>query len=520
VNRTVTERSGSAIAWLSRALRRMSAASPGAVSEEIDSIFQKWDRPDSPGFALAVIHDGRIVYERGYGMADLDHAVPITPSTVFHAASLAKQFTAMAIMLLVGRGEVLLDDDARRYLGELPDFGVGTITVRDLLQHTSGLRDQWVMLSLGGWRLSDDAVMQEDVAWLVSRMREVNFVPRTAFSYCNTGYTLAGEIVRRVAGTSLRGFLNDMIFTPLGMHASVIRERHGLVVRDHAYGYRHAPDGTFEVRMPNYDLVGPTNMLTNVRDLARWDANFDHATVGGRAGLAEMQTKGTLITGAPIDYGLGLYIRTYRGWKIVEHDGRDAGYRSHLMRFPELRLSLATLCNVAVESPELPGNLLRKVADLYLARLSGTAPAAHQLGAGPPRVAPTATPDRYGRLDDDRPPQLTIGADDADTIAVEPTPTAGMPMSGLSEFEGRYYSDELDTDYRIVQREGTLVIMRPKFAPAPLRAVAPDTFKVAELGLLKNADLVFVRDVGGRIDGFALTGDRVRNIRFVTAVGP
>jgi hypothetical protein len=327
--------------------------------------------------------------------------------------------------------------------------------------------------------------------------------------------------VRRVAGMSLRGFVNDKIFTALSMHASVIRERHGLVVRDHAYGYRRAADGAFEVRMPNYDLVGPTNLLTTVRDLARWDANFDHATVGGTAGLAEMQTKGTLITGARIDYGLGLYIRTYRGWKVVEHDGRDAGYRSHFMRFPELHLSLASLCNIAVESPELPGDLLRKVADLYLARLSGTAPAAHQLGAGPPRVAPTATADRYGRLhDDDRPPQLTIGADDADTIAVDAITVAGMPMSGLSEFEGRYYSDELDTNYRIVQREGTLVITRPKFAPAPLRAVAPDTFKVAELGLLKNAGLVFLRDVGGQIGGFALTGDRVRDVRFVATAGP
>ena len=502
-------------------LRPMSAALPGAVTEEIDHIFEKWNRPDSPGFALAVIQDGGIVYERGYGMADLDHAIPITPSTVFHAASLAKQVTALAIMLLVGRSRISLDDDVRRFLGELPDFGVGTITVRDLLQHTSGLRDQWVMLSLGGWRLSDDAVMQEDVAWLVSRMRELNFAPRAAFSYCNTGYTLAGEIVRRVAGMPLPGFVHDEIFTPLDMQRSVIRERHGLVVRDHAYGYRRAPDGAFEVRMPNYDLVGPTNLLTTVRDLARWDANFDQVTVGGPAALAAMQTKGTLGTGARIDYGLGLYLRAYGGWKVVEHDGRDAGYRSHLMRFPERRLSLAALGNVAVESPELPGNLLRRVADLFLARRSGPAPAALRPGAGPSRVPPTGTADHDGLLDDDdRPPQLTIGADDADTVTVGPIPAPGMPMSGPSEFEGRYYSDELDTDYRIVQRDGVLVITRPKFPPAPLRAVAPDTFKVADLGLLKNADLVFARDGGGRIGGFALTGDRVRNVRFATAVRP
>lgn len=499
----------------------MSVNSPCVAPEAIDSIFQKWDRPDSPGFALAVIHEGRLVYERGYGMADLDHAIPIAPSSVFHAASLAKQFTALAIILLVGRGEVSLGEDARHYLGELPDFGVRTITVRDLLQHTSGLRDQWVMLSLGGWRLSDDAVMQDDVAWLVSRMRELNFAPRTDFSYCNTGYTLAGEIVRRVAGTPLRSFVSDKIFTPLGMHASTIRERHGLVVRDHAYGYRRTPDGAFEVRMPNYDLVGPTNLLTTVRDLVRWDANFDHATVGGTAGLEEMQTKGILTTGASINYGLGLYIRKYRGWKIVEHDGRDAGYRSHLMRFPELHLSLAALGNVAVESPELPGDLLRKVADLYLARLSGTPSEAQQRDASSPGVSlPATADDRRRPDDDDRPPRLTIGADDAEAIAVEPTQVVGKPTSGLNEFEGHYYSNELDTHYYIVQQDGTLFIVRSKFAPAPLRAVASDKFKVAVLGLLKDAELHFVRDVEGQVRGFTLTGDRIRNVRFVTAVGP
>jgi CubicO group peptidase (beta-lactamase class C family) len=553
----------------------MSADPPSLPAGDVDRIFAKWDRPDSPGCALAVIQDGRIIYERGYGMADLDHCIPITASTVFHAASLSKQFTAMAIMLLAGQDKLSLDDDVRRYIGELPDFGGGVcMTVRHLLQHTSGLRDQWILASLSGWRLSDDVVTQDDVSTLVSQMKTLNFAPGTDFVYSNTGFTLAGEIVRRVSGTSLAQFVGNSIFMPLYMDASVIRERHGLIVRNHAYGYRIAPDDTFEVRMPNYDLVGPTNLLTTVQDLARWDANFDDATVGGTAALAQMQTEGALSTSPsrPIGYGLGLFLGTYGGWRIVEHDGQDAGYRAHLIRFPELRFSIASLCNIALDGSELPYHLLRRVADLYLAGLRPPRQRPCQAAAAPhPEAAAVSTGPYWSReaaiglriRDEAGTLRLEFDGDDGlmtplggayfrwsgalglgdvevevaptvegrsreikmkpeygGTMVFEALPTVGVPASALSEFEGRYYSDELDIAYRVVLEGASLVIRRKKFRPTTLLAASPDEFVVKDLGLLRNGKLVFVRDVQHRISGFTLSGSRVRDLRFVKAPGP
>jgi CubicO group peptidase (beta-lactamase class C family) len=573
VDRPVTRRSGNVIRPAAESGRLMSADPPGPPAGDVDRIFAKWNRPDSPGCALAVIQDGRIIYERGYGMADLDHCIPITASTVFHAASLSKQFTAMAIMLLAGQDKLSLDDDVRRYIGELPDLGV-RMTVRHLLQHTSGLRDQWILASLSGWRLSDDVVTQDDVSTLVSRMKTLNYPPGTEFMYSNTGFTLAGEIVRRVSGTSLAQFVDNNIFTPLHMDASVIRERHGLIVRNHAYGYRVAPNDTFEVRMPNYDLVGPTNLLTTVQDLARWDANFDNATVGGTAALAQMQAEGSLSTGRPIGYGLGLFLGTYRGWRIVEHDGRDAGYRAHLIRFPEHRFSMASLCNIALEGPELPWRLLRRVADLYLAgRLRPPRQQPRQAAVAPhPEAAEVSTGpywspeaavglrirDEAGTLrlefdGDDalmtplggayfswsgslglgdveievappvegRPREIKMNPEYGGTMVFEALPTVGVPASALSEFEGRYYSDELDTAYRVVLEGASLVIRRKKFRPTTLLAASLDEFTVTEdLGLLKNGKLVFVRDGQHRINGFKLSGDRLRDLRFVKAPEP
>src|SRR5262245_20298336 len=186
----------------------MAQAQSGASQSEspaaqVDKVFAQYDKPDSPGCALAVIKDGQIVYKRGYGMADLDHDIPIKPDTVFHVASVSKQFTAMAILLLAKQGKLSLDDRAQKYITELREFDQ-PITIRHLLSHTSGLRDQWNLLMMSGTRLGEDVVRDEDILDLVSRMKELNFKPGEQHLYCNTGYTLLAYIVKRVSGQSLR----------------------------------------------------------------------------------------------------------------------------------------------------------------------------------------------------------------------------------------------------------------------------------------------------------------------------
>ncbi|MCW4036925.1 MAG: beta-lactamase family protein, partial [Candidatus Bathyarchaeota archaeon] len=205
----------------------------GIINKKIDEIFSEWDRTDSPGSALAVLKDGEIVYKRGYGMANLEYGIPITPTTIFHVASVSKQFTAFAVALLAQEGKLSLDDDVRRYVPDLPDFGE-TITIRHLIHHISGLRDQWELLIAAGWRM-EDVIKTEDVLELVREQKELNFKPGSEYLYCNTGYTLMALIVERVSGKPFRDFCAERIFQPLAMENTHFHDDHKMIVENRAY---------------------------------------------------------------------------------------------------------------------------------------------------------------------------------------------------------------------------------------------------------------------------------------------
>jgi CubicO group peptidase (beta-lactamase class C family) len=330
-------------------------------SAQVDALFKQWDSATSPGCALSIMKDGHIVYERGYGMADLDHDVKITPASVFHVASVSKQFTAASILMLANDGKLSLDDEARKYVPQLPDFGV-PVTIRQLMHHTSGLRDQWDLLAIAGWRYPFDLVTDGDVLALLSRQKKLNFAPGSEHLYSNTGFTLLAQIVQKVSGQSFRAFTRDRIFMPLGMIHTHFRDNHTEIVKDMAYAYRRAGD-SFELRIPHYDTVGASSLLTTVEDLARWDENFYSHQVGGPVLAVEMEELGQLNDGTKLNYAAGLEINSYRALKVVEHAGEDAGYKAHLARFPDQHFSVALLCNLANIAP---GMLMRKVADIYL----------------------------------------------------------------------------------------------------------------------------------------------------------
>lgn len=452
-----------------------------SLSKKIDHIFAEWDNDHSPGMALAVRHNGKIVYRRGYGMADLDHKIPIAHDTVFHAASLTKQFTAMVIMILINNPSlastpITLTTDVHTLIPELSGI-TQAITIGQMLHHISGIRDQWVLATMAGWRLSDDVVTRDDVVRrFVGLSQSLNFTPGTQYSYSNTNYTLAAEIVKKVSGLSLTAFCDQHIFQPLGMTKTKIIETHGEIVKDRACGYRKTPAGIWEVRMPNYDLTGPTNLQTTVDDLMRWDANFDTTTVGGAAAFAAMLATDPNSQ----DYGLGLFIENQSGINVVEHNGRDAGYRSHLIRFPDQKLSIALLCNVALPDDESHQTytLVRKVASLYL-------------GASFPGLG-TAPPD----------------------------PAAGPPPANLGQYFGRFYSDELDVTYTLnVNANGSSVAVgREKYQATDLTALTQaDTFLMKDFSVvLPRVRVTFERN-GGQISGFRmddiLTG-RLNNFHF------
>lgn len=227
-----------------------------------------------------MIRDGQVIYKHGYGTADLDHDIPIGPNTVFHVASVSKQFTAAAILLLAQDGKLSLDDDIRKYLPEVPNFGA-RISIGNLIYHTSGLPDQWTLLDLAGWRYSLDVITDDDVLGLVSRWKDLNFTPGDEELYSNTEYTLLGQIVKRISGQSLREFTTNRIFKPLGMNDTHFRDDHTEIVKHIAYGYTGTAAGGFRLYPTNFDTVGATGLLTTVEDLAKWDDNFEHPRVGG-----------------------------------------------------------------------------------------------------------------------------------------------------------------------------------------------------------------------------------------------
>jgi len=535
------------------------------LTEQVDKVFQKWNRTDSPGCALSVMKDGQIVYKHGYGMADLDHNVTITPSSVFHVASMSKQFTAASILLLAQQGKLSLDDDVRKYIPELPDFG-SLITIRHLIYHTSGLRDQWNLLELAGWRYSLDLITDDDVMSVITSQKDLNFKPGEKHVYCNTGYTLLAIIVKRVSGMSFRQFTTKNIFEPLGMNRTFFRDDHAEIVKNNAYGYETENDGPFRLGLTNFDTAGATSLHTTVEDLVLWDENFYHPRVGGPSFRDQMLQLGKLNNGETLDYAFGLVVGKYKGVPTVDHGGADAGYRSDMTRFPDQHFSVAVLCNYSETNPS---SLARSVADIYLAKdlkapepSAATAPAAginltEQQLSGLQGLYWNSEGDQFlktylkdGKL------RISFGVDDdyalkpvsetffhiADTpwgdeanFRFEPSagakprrflqsfgegkpdPFESVPSSAptaaeLGDYEGSYVSQEIEPIYRMVVQNGKLMLMRLKHKPSQLEPRIRDVF-TAEIGTIR-----FTRDPSHRVSGFVLNSGRIRNFHFTRRV--
>lgn len=547
--------------WASIAWWSASPAAAGDESARVDQLFAAWDKPTSPGCALSVMKDGRIIYERGYGMADLDHDLKITPSSVFHVASMSKQFTAASILMLAQEGKISLDDPVRKYVPELPDFGT-PITLRHLLHHTSGLRDQWELLTIAGWRYSLDLITDADILAVMSRQKDLNFQPGSKFLYSNTGFTLLAQVVKNVSGQSFRAFTTDRIFKPLGMSRTHFRDNHAEIVHDMAYGYAQR-DGDFEASIPNFDTVGATSLLTTVEDLLSWDENFYTARVGGPALISQMQERGHLNDGTEIEYAAGLIVGKYRGLNIVDHGGADAGYRAELMRFPDQHFSVALLCNLASIDPVA---LARRVADIYLAPLLTSDAAPKKPAMSPQPAAPSLEKwiglyvdheanDRiyHIRLEGDRlmagpgatgtgedlvaieenrfrfvkypRTELLFQAGAGDALPEVTSSTGGKQQyhytrvapyeptpAQLQEFAGTYRSAEVDMPYQIVTSDTGLIMRSLKLPDAPLRPVSTDFFETRN-----GSHIRFTRDANGKVTGATFNSSRVLNFRFERA---
>jgi CubicO group peptidase (beta-lactamase class C family) len=361
------------------------AAATDTMTDKVDKLFAAWDTTTTPGAALAIVKDGKIVYERGYGMAKLEDGIINTPDKVFDIGSVSKQFTAACVAMLVREGKVRVEDDIRKYLPEMPAYEK-PITVGHLLHHTSGLRDYNALLELAGFRADADSPTVAEALEIIRRQKKLNYAPGDEYSYTNTGFFLLSQIVERVSGKSLNAFAQERIFKPLGMTKTLYQDDHTQIIKDRATGYAEGEGGSgaYKISLSNWDETGDGNVYTTVRDLAKWDEAFYSGALGKDL-MDMLQTTGTLNSGEKIDYAWGLVVREYKGLKVVEHGGAWVGFRAALVRFPEQRFSVIILANL--DSID-PSGLAFKVADIYLAGLlkePGKAEAKKEEPAGAPK---------------------------------------------------------------------------------------------------------------------------------------
>jgi CubicO group peptidase (beta-lactamase class C family) len=421
---------------------------PAATQDSVDALFARWSAPTSPGCAVAASRSGRPLLGRAYGMANLDHGVPNTPATVFESGSVAKQFAAAALLLLVADGRLSLGDDVRKYVPELPDYGT-VVTLDHLLTHTSGLREGHAVAFVGGWSPTSEA----DLLDVMARQRALNHRPGERFEYVGAGFFLASVIVKRVSGESLAAFSRRRMFAPLGMDATRWRENSRAVVSERATAYQPAGGGYLEA-MPDEHVHGHGGLLTTVGDLLRWNDALESGRLGASVSTA-LHAVTRLPDGRPTGYGRGVYVGEHRGAREVFHDGGHGGYRAWLGRYPESGLSIALLCNTIV--PDVTA-LARRVADVLL-----PPPAERPAPARAPASAPTTTA------------------------------AVGMTAEEARRFAGVFLSDELGLPLVLTSDDVRLLV-----DGSPARRVAEHRFQAGGLDLLfETPDVLRLRKPSG-----------------------
>lgn len=525
-----------------------------ASNAAVDRVFAAFSDTLGPGCSVGVSRNGAVLYEHGYGMANLETGTRNSPASIFHVASVSKQFTAAAIMLLARDGKLSIDDNIRKYVPEIPDYGT-PITIRHLLTHTSGLRDQWDLISMARGRFEENRITEADVMDLLTRQTALNFTPGAEFLYSNSGYTVLAVIVKRVSGASLRDFADARIFKPLGMTKTHFHDDFTMIVPGRTSAYARTPQSSWRVSIPNFDVPGATSLFTTVGDLLTWEANFDAPRVGDAAMFAQMQTMTPLTSGDTSDYGFGLTMTTYHGYRVVEHTGADAGYRSYAGRFPDQRLAIAIACNasnantvafahgvadaflpatgVVADQPrpsprgvQLSASQLQRHAGFYLDPVTmwsmevsmqdGKLVLGHEstpvlIPLSDTRFAVTGETMELRFLEGDH-PGLTMSIPGQRLQRFErrqavPAPTAAT----LSQYVGEYVSDELaGAVYRITASDSTLIFRIGNSSPLNARMVFADVF-----GGWAGNRIQFLRSPTGRVSGYELTTLRTRRVKFV-----
>lgn len=512
------------------------AAQTPDTLQRIDQLFSRWNNA-TPGVSVAIERDGKMIYHKAFGLADLEHNVPNTTSTIFEAGSVSKQFTAASILLLAREGKLSLDDDVRKYVPELPQYGK-TITIRHLMNHTSGLKDWGSVGELSGWPRTTRVYTQELALQIICRQKSLNFSPGSEYSYSNAGYTLMVTIVERVAKMSLAEFTRTRLFEPVGMKSTQWRDNFREIVPGRATAYRRRND-VYEQEMPFENIHGHGGLLTTTEDLVLWNRQLANPALGIDPNLRTQQ--GILTNGQPIAYAGGLFVSKHNGFREISHTGATAGYRAYLGWFPEKKIAIVLLSNDATFNP---GGIGSQIADIFMGRSPDTKPNNRTSVTVPEETlkrfegtyrsirAFDVFTLRYkdGKVSSNshtlqvwhpdtlyfdrlywimkKPGQILLKnpGDTATYVRMKPPVTTPAYLQGLT---GTYRSDEADANWTIVVRDGTLWVEQ---TPPGSWKLEPSFYD----GFLSNGELYeFKRNKKGQVVGLEVNVSRAERVMFL-----
>jgi CubicO group peptidase (beta-lactamase class C family) len=521
-------------------------------AEQIDKLFLEWNTPNFPGGTITIVQNGIPLFSRAYGLASLEYLVPNTTGTQYNIASVSKQFTAMGIVLLHLQGKLSVDDDVRKHIPELPDFGP-PITLRHMLHHTSGMRSLHTMLSLAGWR-SGDARTNQDLYRFMLNQKDLNFVPGDEYMYCNTGYILMAEIIERISDEKFATWMKKQVFEPLGMYSTYVEDKYNRIVPNNATSYSGTKEGGFEREVEFWGYTGSGNIHSTTHDLLKWYRNYYQPTKGWEQAFSKMLTVDSLNNGDPNNYAFGVRVDLYKGEKRISHGGSIGGYRAFACTYPDRQLDIVALTNFSSSAAE---GKVNAITNIILGK-SEEAPARFELEARQidlaefDALAGTYTmkesPDRLMELSREKDAfflRLT-GQDRVRVFAADKktffnnslqlklvfsesgkqsyTLTQnGRSFSGsktvkyvpslneLEEIAGSYWSPELHTLYSFKVYMGSLYGYHSRHGDFQIECLRKDEY-VSRASFISK--ITVIRDEGGRVTGLFMTNSRVRNLRF------
>lgn len=540
------------------AAKTFSQSLPDSIIKKIDSLYAKWNTANSPGCTIGIVMNDALVYSKGYGMANLEYGIPNEPRTFFHMASVSKQFTAWSIILLARQGKLALDDDIRKYLPWFPDLKE-KITIRNLLNHTSGIRDQWQLLAISGTRL-DDVITQEHIIKILGRQQALNFKPGEKYSYSNSGFTMLAEIVKSVSGQTLRKFTDSAIFKPLGMNDTHFHDDYTEIVKNRSYSYERIDNAHFSNSILSYSNAGATSLFTNISDMSKWAMNFyDHKT-GDQQDVDMLTKKGKLNSGKELSYACGIAVDTYKGWRQYSHGGADAGYRTYLSVFPDLKMGFIVFSNLGdfntgakvyemadffiKDSVTKKEEVNKKKRDSSMAILKDTLTIKKFLGyyigdEGMPFSFDMNKGKLYYHIYDE---SNFLIRDSKDSFSIPQAPdikfvfgikgkdtivdlNTGSELYHLKKYTrdtvqtdnllktytGTYYCPELDCKYGIVLKDHRLMLINAKYSDTKLTLINGNHL-VNDNWWMNH--LMMLRDGRNKITGFEVNSGRIMHLRF------